>query len=80
MAPSGKGVAGRQGMGNAGDDGGFTVSTYEDNDGAVVGKHLVMITASKRKPYAELVDVALNETYRIDINLDDGGYHAKKRL
>jgi hypothetical protein len=36
-----------------------------------VGKHLVLITADKRKPYAELVDVAQNETYRIDINLDD---------
>jgi hypothetical protein len=36
-----------------------------------VGKHLVMITAPKRKPYAELVEIAKGETYRIDINLDD---------
>ncbi|HEX5059983.1 MAG TPA: PEGA domain-containing protein, partial [Kofleriaceae bacterium] len=35
-----------------------------------VGKHLVMITAPKRKPYAELVEIAQGETYRIDINLD----------
>lgn len=36
-----------------------------------IGKHLVMITAPKRKPYAELVEITLDETYRIDINLDD---------
>jgi hypothetical protein len=36
-----------------------------------VGKHLVMITAPKRKPYAELVDIANGKTERIDINLDD---------
>lgn len=35
-----------------------------------VGKHLVMIMAPKRKPYAELVDIVAGETYRIDINLD----------
>jgi hypothetical protein len=35
-----------------------------------VGKHLVMITAPKRKPYAELVEITQGETYRIDINLD----------
>ncbi len=35
-----------------------------------VGTHLVMITAPKRKPYAELVDVAENDPVRIDINLD----------
>ncbi|HEY5944624.1 MAG TPA: PEGA domain-containing protein [Kofleriaceae bacterium] len=36
-----------------------------------VGKHLVMISATKRKPYAELVEIAKDETYRIDINLDN---------
>lgn len=36
-----------------------------------VGKHLVMITASKRKPYAELVEITEGEAYRIDISLDD---------
>ena len=36
-----------------------------------VGKHLVMITAPKRKPYVELVDITQDETFRIDINLDD---------
>jgi hypothetical protein len=35
-----------------------------------IGKHLVMITAPKRKPYAELVEITRDETYRIDINLD----------
>lgn len=35
-----------------------------------IGKHLVMVTAPKRKPYAELVEIAQDETYRIDINLD----------
>ncbi len=35
-----------------------------------VGKHLVMITADDRKPYAELVEIQQGETYRIDINLD----------
>jgi len=35
-----------------------------------VGLHLVMITADKRKPYAELVDIQENDPYRIDINLD----------
>ena len=35
-----------------------------------VGKHLVMVTAPKRKPYAELVEIAAGDTYRIDINLD----------
>jgi hypothetical protein len=43
VAPGGKGEAGRQGMGNASEDGAFTVSTYGENDGAVVGKHLVMV-------------------------------------
>jgi len=36
-----------------------------------VGIHLVMITATKRKPYAELVDIKPNEVFRIDINLDE---------
>lgn len=35
-----------------------------------IGKHLVMITADKRKPYAELVEIAKDDTYRIDIALD----------
>jgi hypothetical protein len=35
-----------------------------------VGKHLVLITAEKRKPYAELVDIVSSETYRIDMTLD----------
>ena len=35
-----------------------------------VGMHLVMITAEGRKPYAELVDIAEKDPYRIDINLD----------
>lgn len=34
------------------------------------GMHLVMITAPKRKPYAELVDIEPGEPYRIEINLD----------
>ncbi len=43
VAGAGKGEAGRQGMGNAADDGAFIVSTYGEQDGAVVGKHLVMV-------------------------------------
>jgi hypothetical protein len=43
VAPAGKGIAGRQGMGNAKEDGTFVVSTYGEEDGAVVGKHLVMV-------------------------------------
>lgn len=35
-----------------------------------VGMHLVMITAENRRPYAELVDIRLSETFKIDINLD----------
>jgi hypothetical protein len=35
-----------------------------------VGLHLVMITADKRKPYAELVEIQENDPYRIDISLD----------
>ena len=36
-----------------------------------IGKHLVMITAPKRRPYAELVEIPRGEAYRIDIKLDD---------
>lgn len=35
-----------------------------------IGEHLVMITAPGRKPYAELVDVAQDEPYKIQISLD----------
>jgi hypothetical protein len=35
-----------------------------------IGKHLVVVNAPKRKPYAELVEIVEHETYRIDINLD----------
>lgn len=35
-----------------------------------IGTHLVMISAPKRKPYAELVDIAENDPVRIDISLD----------
>jgi hypothetical protein len=35
-----------------------------------IGMHLVMISADGRKPYAELVDIAESDPYRIDINLD----------
>jgi len=35
-----------------------------------VGKHLVMVTAPKRKPYAELVEISETEPVRIDISLD----------
>lgn len=35
-----------------------------------IGMHLVMITAPKRRPYAELVDISENDPVRIDINLD----------
>jgi hypothetical protein len=36
-----------------------------------VGKHLVVITAPKRKPYAELVDIEEAEVVRIAISLDN---------
>lgn len=35
-----------------------------------IGTHLVMITAPKRKPYAELVEIVENDPVRIDISLD----------
>lgn len=35
-----------------------------------IGTHLVMITAPKRRPYAELVDITENDPVRIDISLD----------
>jgi hypothetical protein len=35
-----------------------------------VGLHLVMITADKRKPYAELVEIQDGDPYHIEINLD----------
>lgn len=35
-----------------------------------VGMHLVLITAAKRKPYAELVEISDEEPYRIELNLD----------
>lgn len=35
-----------------------------------VGMHLVMISAPKRKTYAELVDIEEREPYRLEINLD----------
>lgn len=34
------------------------------------GLHLVMITADKRRPYAELVEIQDGDPYRIDISLD----------
>jgi hypothetical protein len=40
----GKLESGKQGLGNARDDGTFTVSTYGDGDGAVVGKHDVVVS------------------------------------
>jgi hypothetical protein len=36
--------------GNIGPDGHFTLSTYSPGDGAVVGKHAVMITALEQLP------------------------------
>lgn len=36
-------LAGKQGIGRAGADGAFQVSTYGKNDGAVVGKHRVRV-------------------------------------
>lgn len=36
-----------------------------------IGTHLVMITADKRKPYAELVEIEEDAPYRIELNLDD---------
>jgi hypothetical protein len=36
-------LVGRQGIANAEADGTFTVSTYGDNDGAVVGRHRVRV-------------------------------------
>lgn len=35
-----------------------------------VGMHLVLITAAKRKPYAELVEISDEAPYRIELNLD----------
>jgi hypothetical protein len=37
-------TVGKQGQGNANEDGIFTVSTYGQDDGAVVGKHNVMVS------------------------------------
>jgi hypothetical protein len=34
---------GKQGMGTADADGNFTITTYDQNDGAVVGKHKVKV-------------------------------------
>lgn len=46
FAPIGTGKldAGKSGLGNAQADGTFTVSTYGNEDGAVVGKHHVMVS------------------------------------
>lgn len=43
IAAAGKVNSGRQGMANAAADGTFVVSTYGTNDGAVVGRHNVMV-------------------------------------
>jgi len=50
-------------------DGGAARSA-NDKFTLAVGTHLVMITADKRKPYAELVEIEAKEMYRIDLNLD----------
>src|SRR5262245_13286615 len=38
-----KALVGKQGIANAEADGTFTISTYGDNDGAVVGRHRVRV-------------------------------------
>lgn len=43
LAQGNSALAGKQGIGRAGTDGTFQVSTYGRNDGAVVGKHRVRV-------------------------------------
>jgi len=38
-----------------------------------IGMHLVMITADKRRPYAELVEIEEDAPYRIELSLDAEG-------
>lgn len=50
---SGSGNTGKPGVAKVGEDGTFSVSTYSDGDGAVVGKHTVSYTAPTPEPTAD---------------------------
>lgn len=57
-----KGNVGKFGMGSADADGNFSISTYDTNDGAVVGKHYVRVGPPKgEKPSDFKCDCVLNE-------------------
>lgn len=43
VAQKGKKDTGRPASGNAGEDGSFVLSTFGDEDGAVIGKHNIMV-------------------------------------
>jgi len=45
-----KALVGKQGLADAGADGTFTISTYGDNDGAVVGRHRVRVGPPRGGP------------------------------
>lgn len=50
--PLGSGEAGKQGYAVADADGNFTVSTYGNNDGAVIGKHRVRVMAPDKQGWS----------------------------
>lgn len=49
-------VVGKQGIGLADEKGHFVISTYGDNDGAVVGKHRVRVDRPSREAHPDFKD------------------------
>ncbi|MEW4563123.1 hypothetical protein AB1K70_11390 [Bremerella sp. JC770] len=63
-------LAGRPATGRVGDDGSFVLTTYEKNDGAVLGKHRVTVTF----PNQELPDLIPE-----DDEYEERGYRPRYR-
>jgi hypothetical protein len=57
LTPTGKGFAA---TGNTGDDGSFTLSTFEENDGAPIGEYVIAASDAEGNPLKAVGDGKVN--------------------
>ncbi|MCU0961870.1 MAG: DUF4198 domain-containing protein [Pirellulaceae bacterium] len=74
LAQSKSALAGKQGIGRADGDGKFVISTYGKDDGAVIGKHRVRVSAPNSESHPDFrCDCVLNpelDLVQVDVTQD----------
>lgn len=67
---AGDAFPGKSGVGAIGKDGRYQLSTYEQGDGAIVGRHRVSVTPAGEEDKSSLQGASLPEDFQVEVKQD----------